>query len=587
MGYREKETGKNGYLPLFETKSPKRRVLYHLYVASTFAAICLIWVYRVSYLPAEGTLRRWVWIGMFLAEIWFAFYWFLNQLVRWNPVYRHTFPNRLSQRYEKDLPGIDLFVCTADPQMEPPIMVVNTVLSVMAYDYAPEKEAVYLSDDGGSDLTFYAMLEASKFSKYWLPFCKKFKVEPRSPDVYFRTAVGPMDDPVAAEEWLVVKQLYKDMKNQIESITKLGRVPEEIRRQHKGFKEWDFVSSKRDHQTILQIIIDGRDPKFVDSEGQPLPTLVYLSREKRPQYHHNFKAGAMNALIRVSSRISNAPIIMNVDCDMYSNNSNSIRDALCFFMDEEKGQGIAYVQYPQAFENITKNDLYGSSLNVIYGVELPGMDGYGGTGYIGTGCFHRREILCGRSYSKDYKVDWVKMNRKKTDESAEVLEEASKVLANCKYEENTKWGKEIGLKYGCLVEDMMTGFSIQCRGWKSVYFIPEMRAFVGLAPTTLLDSLAQHKRWSEGDFHIFLSRTFLSGLGKMSLIHKFTYCPYSLWAPNCLPTLYYFIVPSLCLLRGIHLFPQVWNSQLMKQNRLYNSILMIIMSFSCLSWNIK
>jgi hypothetical protein len=35
----------------------------------------------------------------------------------------------------------------------------------------------------------------------------------------------------------------------------------------------------------------------VDIEGQPLPTLVYLAREKRPQYHHNFKAGAMNALV--------------------------------------------------------------------------------------------------------------------------------------------------------------------------------------------------------------------------------------------------------------------------------------------------
>lgn len=35
----------------------------------------------------------------------------------------------------------------------------------------------------------------------------------------------------------------------------------------------------------------------MDNEGQPLPTLVYLAREKRPQYPHNFKAGAMNALV--------------------------------------------------------------------------------------------------------------------------------------------------------------------------------------------------------------------------------------------------------------------------------------------------
>lgn len=69
--------------------------------------------------------------------------------------------------------------------------------------------------------------------------------------------------------------------------------------------------------------------------------------------------------IRVSSKISNGQIILNVDCDMYSNNSKSIRDALCFLLDEEQGDDIAYVQFPQNFENVTKNDLYGASLRVI------------------------------------------------------------------------------------------------------------------------------------------------------------------------------------------------------------------------------
>lgn len=54
---------------------------------------------------------------------------------------------------------------------------------------------------------------------------------------------------------------------------------------------------------------------------------------------------------------------------MYSNNSMAIRDALCFFMDEEKGHEIAYVQFPQNFENLTKNELY-ASLRVINEVRL-------------------------------------------------------------------------------------------------------------------------------------------------------------------------------------------------------------------------
>ncbi|KAK4588667.1 hypothetical protein RGQ29_019611 [Quercus rubra] len=554
--------GDNNGLPLFVTKSAKGRILFQLYAILIFVGVCLIFLYRLSHIPKREEAGRWAWIGLFLSELWFSFYWFLTTFVRLNPIYRYTFKDRLSLRYEKFLPSIDIFVCTADPTIEPPAMVINTVLSVMAYDYPPEKLSVYLSDDGGSVLTFYAMLEASRFSKIWLPFCKKFKVEPRSPEAYFRTAVEPLEEPAMAKEWTSVKKLYEDMKKQIETTTKLGLISEEIYQEHKGFKEWTWLASKRDHQTILQILIDGRDPNAVDIKGQPLPTLVYLAREKRPQYHHNFKAGAMNALLRVSSKISNSPIILNVDCDMYSNNSESVRDAICFFMDEEEGHKVGFIQFPQTFENLTKNDVYSSSLNVINEAELPGLDGNGGPCYIGSGCFHRREILCGQKYSKECEVDWKRLNNREVEESISVLEETCKVLASCTYEENTQWGKEMGLKYGCPVEDIVTGLAIQCRGWRSIYFNPERKAFLGVAPTTLLQSLVQHKRWSEGDFQIFASRysPFVMGYKKIPLKLQLSYCYFLLWAANCLATLYYVVVPSLCLLRGISLFPEISNS---------------------------
>ncbi|KAJ0017641.1 hypothetical protein Pint_09409 [Pistacia integerrima] len=175
------------YVPLFETKPAKGRILFRLYAASIFVAICMIFVYRVSYFPSslEGpAVARWAWSGMFLAELCFSW-------------------------YEKYLPRIDVFVCTADPVIEPPTMVINTVLSVMAYDYPPEKLSVYLSDDGGSDLTFYAMLEASRFAKEWIPFCKKLNAEPRSPEAYFQSAVEPIDDPIMAKQWQSVKVIIQ------------------------------------------------------------------------------------------------------------------------------------------------------------------------------------------------------------------------------------------------------------------------------------------------------------------------------------------------------------------------------------------
>ncbi|KAL2483904.1 Cellulose synthase-like protein E1 [Forsythia ovata] len=435
--------GKDDYLPLFETRSAKGRLLYWLYAVTVFLGVISMCAYRVRHFPAQE-LKRWVWIAVFMAELWNALYWLITQSVRCSPVYRYTFKDRLSQRYEEVLPGIDIFVCTADPVLEPPVMVINTVLTVMAYNYPPEKLNVYLSDDGGSEVMFYALLEASQFSKIWLPFCRKFKVEPRSPDIYFSSADEiPVDDVIFAKEWQTVKHLFQEMKERINEIMKLGRIPDELQKQHKGFREWELGASKRDHQTILEILIDGRDSKAMDVEGKPLPTLIYMAREKKPQYQHNFKAGAMNALIRVSSRISNSPIILNVDCDQYSNNSESVRDALCFFMDEEMGHNIAYVQYPQYFNNITKNDVYGNYLRIIVELELPGADAHGGPPYIGSGCFHRRDALSGKKHEQESKIDWKKENEIRVKESASTLEETAKILAGCNYEENSQWGKEV------------------------------------------------------------------------------------------------------------------------------------------------
>ncbi|KAK8460012.1 hypothetical protein SEVIR_2G254101v4 [Setaria viridis] len=55
----------------------------------------------------------------------------------------------------------------------------------MAYNYPAEKLSMYLSDDGCSILTFYALWEASVFAEHWLPFCKRCNIEPRSPAAYF------------------------------------------------------------------------------------------------------------------------------------------------------------------------------------------------------------------------------------------------------------------------------------------------------------------------------------------------------------------------------------------------------------------
>lgn len=196
----------NDYLPLFETKEANGRRLYWFYALSMVVGISLTCIHRVSNFPQENGLKRWAWTGIFMAELWFIAYWIITQFTRYHAVFRYTFKDRLTSRYKGVHPGIDIFVSTADPELEPPLMVVDTVLSVMAYDYPSEKLSVYLSDDGCSDLMLFALLEASKFSRLWLPFCRNFRVEPRAPGVYFSTLKqAPSDDHDLAQHWNKLK----------------------------------------------------------------------------------------------------------------------------------------------------------------------------------------------------------------------------------------------------------------------------------------------------------------------------------------------------------------------------------------------
>ena len=93
------------------------------------------------------------------------------------------FPERLPE--DRELGAIDVFICTADPKKEPPVKVMNTVLSAMVLDYPPEKLSVYLSDDGGSSLTLYAIREAWRFARLWIPFCKSYGIRTGCPEAYF------------------------------------------------------------------------------------------------------------------------------------------------------------------------------------------------------------------------------------------------------------------------------------------------------------------------------------------------------------------------------------------------------------------
>jgi len=52
---------------------------------------------------------------------------------------------------------------------------------------------------------------------------------------------------------------------------------------------------------LFQVYL-GKEGAF-DIDGNELPRLVYVSREKRPGYAHHKKAGAMNAMVSKAKQI--------------------------------------------------------------------------------------------------------------------------------------------------------------------------------------------------------------------------------------------------------------------------------------------
>lgn len=184
----------------------------------------------------------WLWLMSITCEIWFGFSWILDQIPKLCPVNRSTDLEVLHEKFDSpspsnptgrsDLPGVDLFVSTADPDKEPPLVTANTILSILAVDYPVEKLACYVSDDGGALLTFEAMAEAASFADLWVPFCRKHNIEPRNPDSYFALKVDPTKNKSKLD---FVKDRRRVKREYDEFKVRINGLPDSIRRRSDAF----------------------------------------------------------------------------------------------------------------------------------------------------------------------------------------------------------------------------------------------------------------------------------------------------------------------------------------------------------------
>uniref|UniRef100_A0A0D9W0G3 Cellulose synthase n=1 Tax=Leersia perrieri TaxID=77586 RepID=A0A0D9W0G3_9ORYZ len=614
---------------------------YRMVIVLRLVILCIFLHYRITN-PVRNAYP--LWLLSVICEIWFALSWILDQFPKWSPINRETYLDRLALRYDREgepsqLAPVDIFVSTVDPMKEPPLVTANTVLSILAVDYPVDKVSCYVSDDGAAMLSFDALAETSEFARKWVPFCKKYSIEPRAPEFYFAQKIDYLKDKVQAsfvKDRRAMKREYEEFKVRVNAlVAKAQKVPEEGWIMQDG-TPWPG-NNTRDHPGMIQVFLGHSGG--LDTEGNELPRLVYVSREKRPGFQHHKKAGAMNALVRVSAVLTNGQYLLNLDCDHYINNSKALREAMCFLMDPNLGRRVCYVQFPQRFDGIDRNDRYANRNTVFFDINLRGLDGIQGPVYVGTGCvFNRMALygyeppikkkqpgffssLCGgrKKATKSKKNTEKKKSHKHVDSSVPVfnledieegiegsgfddeksllmsqmslekrfgqssvfvastlmeyggvpqsatpeslLKEAIHVIS-CGYEDKSDWGTEIGWIYGSVTEDILTGFKMHARGWRSIYCMPKRPAFKGSAPINLSDRLNQVLRWALGSVEILFSRhcpIWYGYGGRLKFLERFAYVNTTIYPLTSIPLLLYCILPAICLLTGKFIIPEISN----------------------------
>ncbi|RVW91580.1 Cellulose synthase-like protein G1 [Vitis vinifera] len=425
-----------------------RALPHHTSANRVFAVVYLCAILALLYHHFLALLHTTTVVSLLflLADAVLAFMWATAQAFRMCPTQRQVFIEHLQHvAKESDYPALDVFICTADPYKEPPISVVNTALSVMAYDYPTEKLSVYVSDDGGSQLTLFAFMEAARFATHWLPYCRKNKILERCPEAYFES--NPSSWFPEADQ---IKLMYENMRVRVETAVKSGIISHDYinsKQELEAFIRWTDGFTSQNHPAVIQVLLEcGKDE---DVMGHTMPNLVYVSRGKSINLPQNFKAGALNALLRVSATMTNAPVILTLDSNMYSNDPQTPLRALCYLLDPSMDPKLAYVQFPQIFYGINKNDIYGGEARHVFQIHPTGMDGLKGPIYLGSKSIKSREILASAHH-----------------------------VADCNFESQSQWGIKMGFRYGSLVEDMYTSYMLQCEGWKSIFCHPKRPAFL-------------------------------------------------------------------------------------------------------------
>lgn len=102
-----------------------------------------------------------------------------------------------------------------------------------------------------------------------------------------------------------------------------------------------------------------------------------------------------------------------------------------------------------------------------------------------------------------------------------------------------------------MTEDVVTGYRMHNRGWRSVYCVTKRDAFRGSAPINLTDRLHQVLRWATGSVEIFFSQNnaFLA-TKRLNGLQRLAYINVGVYPFTSLFLIIYCFLPALSLFSG-------------------------------------
>ncbi|MBW4512702.1 MAG: glycosyltransferase [Scytonematopsis contorta HA4267-MV1] len=420
----------------------------------------------------------WLAIPLLIAEIYSYFGGVMFIIGMWRPLKRKvkSLDKMLPTLPSDDWPTVDVFITCYN---ESPDIVEKTARAALAMHYPTRKLRVYVLDDGNSaamramtehlsleDLSCPQLQEQAELINIQRLILKKrlYKLEKLAPGIQMAElfiAASSSSESFFSTESKKFAIALKRLQQFILCLPSSSRTISER-----------LVQEKKS----VEAAIYEKDQELIH-----LVRVYYIARPKPPGKPHHAKAGNINYAI--FSGETSGQFILTLDAD-HIVKPHFLKRVLPYFYTYNLFAGkyesnrIAFVQTPQDFYNIPKDDPFGHQAQLFYGPILQGKDGMNAAFYTGTNAILRREALVNvglQNFAKEYKKD---KNR---------LEEFDLVG---------------GLSSNSITEDMNTAMRLHASGWQSVYHNELMAE--GLAPDDLSSTLKQRLRWAQGTIQVLL-----------------------------------------------------------------------------------